>query len=315
VLQPITPLDDMQINLTPGGPPAPPLAAGGTIAIGQTTAPVPLSDLLSTLDGDTRSFLSSLIASLDQGTAGRGPDMRRMLDALGPTTAQAAQITRAVARRRAALARLVHNLAVLTYAASRDRQLASLVVAGNQTLQALAREDMPLRQAIAKLPGTLAVARSTLVDLEPFAQKLGPTVSALLPAVRRLPATFGALRPFADAGSSALRSEIRPLIKDAQPLVRELAPIVTTLSGTTPRLSRSFEILTYLANELAYNPGGTNQGFLFWMAWAFHNLNSVISIGDAHGGILRAQVMANCYGVQQLAAPQKLLGILGLCPK
>jgi phospholipid/cholesterol/gamma-HCH transport system substrate-binding protein len=315
VLEPITPLHDLQINLTPGGPPAAPIPAGGTIGIGQTTAPVPLSDLLSTLDGDTRTFLSSLIASLDQGTAGRGPDMRRMLEALGPTTAQAGQIMRAVAQRRAALARLVHNLAVVTSAASRDRQLASLVVAGNQTLQALAQEDRPLRKAIAKLPRTLAVAQRTLVDLEPFAQKLGPTVSALLPAVRRLPATFDALRPFADAGTNALQDEIRPLIRDAQPLVSELAPIVTTLSGTTPHLSRSFEVLTYLSNELAYNRGGANQGFLSWMAWAFHNLNSVISVGDAHGGILRAQVLANCSGVQQLSAPQKRLAILGLCPK
>jgi hypothetical protein len=97
--------------------------------------------------------------------------------------------------------------------------------------------------------------------------------------------------------------------------VSELAPIVTTLSGTTPHLSRSFEVLTYLSNELAYNRGGANQGFLSWMAWAFHNLNSVISVGDAHGGILRAQVLANCSGVQQLSAPQKRLAILGLCPK
>jgi phospholipid/cholesterol/gamma-HCH transport system substrate-binding protein len=315
VLEPITPLNDMQINLTPGAPPAAPLAPGDTITVGQTNAPVPLSDLLSTLDGDTRTFFTSLIASLDQGTAGRGPDMRRVLLALGPTTAQAGRITRAVSQRRVALARLVHNVAVVTRAASRDSQLASLVVAGNQTLQALAREDVPLRQAIAKLPATLDVARSTLVSLEPFAQKLGPTVSALLPAVRRLPATFSALRPFAHAGTAAVSGEIRPLVREAQPLVSELAPTVTTLSGATPHLSRSFEILTYLANELAYNPGGKNQGFLFWTAWAFHNFNSVISVGDAHGGIGRAQVMANCYGAQQLAAVQKTLGILGLCPK
>jgi phospholipid/cholesterol/gamma-HCH transport system substrate-binding protein len=315
VLEPITPLNDMQINLTPGAPPAAPLAPGDTITVGQTNAPVPLSDLLSTLDGDTRTFFTSLIASLDQGTAGRGPDMRRVLLALGPTTAQAGRITRAVSQRRVALARLVHNVAVVTRAASRDSQLASLVVAGNQTLQALAREDVPLRQAIAKLPATLDVARSTLVSLEPFAQKLGPTVSALLPAVRRLPATFSALRPFAHAGTAAVSGEIRPLVREAQPLVSELAPTVTTLSGATPHLSRSFEILTYLANELAYSPGGKNQGFLFWTAWAFHNFNSVISVGDAHGGIGRAQVMANCYGAQQLAAVQKTLGILGLCPK
>jgi hypothetical protein len=88
------------------------------------------------------------------------------------------------------------------------------------------------------------------------------------------------------------------------------------LSGETPRLTQSFQIVTYAANELAYNPGQKkNQGFLFWLAWAFHNFNSVISLGDAHGGIGRAQVLLNCYGVQGMTTIQRALGVLGLCPK
>jgi hypothetical protein len=153
------------------------------------------------------------------------------------------------------------------------------------------------------------------VDLQPFAQKLGPTLTALLPAVRRLPATFSALRPFTDVGTVALASEIRPLVREAQPLVARLGPTVTTLSAATPHLSRSFQILTYLVNELAYNPGGKNQGFLFWGAWALHNFNSVISVGDAHGGIGRAQVLLNCAGAQVVPAFQRAFGVLGLCPK
>jgi phospholipid/cholesterol/gamma-HCH transport system substrate-binding protein len=316
VLKPVTPLNDMQIDLDPGGPPARPLPQGGTISVGQTSSPVPLSDLLSTLDGDTRDYLSSLIASLGEGIGGHGAELRSVLKTLGPTVRQAGEITRAVAQRRSALARLVHNLATVTDAATRDRRLSSLVVAGNQTLQSIAAEDVPLRQALAAFPSTLAVARSTLVDLQPFADKLGPTVSALLPAVQRLPATLDALRPFADAGTAAIGGEIRPLVSEAQPLVGRLGPAVTTLSGETPRLTRSFQILTYAANELAYNPGQTkNQGFLFWLAWAFHNFNSVISLGDAHGGIGRAQVLLNCYGVQGMTGIQRALGVLGLCPK
>jgi phospholipid/cholesterol/gamma-HCH transport system substrate-binding protein len=314
-LEPITPLNDMQINLEPGGPPARPLPPGATITVGQTATPVPLSALLSTLDGDTRTYLSSLIASIGRGVGGRGADMRRMLQSMGPTVAQAAQITRALAQRRAAVGRLVHNLAVVTDAATRDHQLAGLVVAGNQTLQALAVEDVPLRQALAKLPPTLAAASSTLVDLEPFARVLGPTTTALLPAIRRLPATFSALRPFAAEGTTALANAIRPLITDAQSLVSKLAPAVATLTGLTPRLSQAFQILEYTVNELAYNPGGKNQGFLFWTPWAFHNFNSVISVGDAHGGIGRAQVLLNCYGAQNLTVVQRSLGVLGLCPK
>jgi phospholipid/cholesterol/gamma-HCH transport system substrate-binding protein len=315
VLEPITPLNDMQINLDPGGPPSRPLAPGGSITVGQTQSPIPLSDLLSTLDGDTRDYLSSLIASLGQGFGGRGADMRRMLQTMGPTVAQAGRIATALSQRRAALAQLIHNLGVVTDAASRDHQLGALVVAGNQTLQGLAAEDVPLRRSLAELPGTLQIARATLVDLRPFADNLGPTTAALLPAVDRLPATLTAVRPFLDVGTAALAHQITPLVVATQPLVAQLGPALRLLTVSTPRLSQVFQVLTYTANELAYNPGGKNQGFLFWTAWAFHNFNSVISVGDAHGGIGRAQVLLNCDGAQGEVALQRAFGVLGICPR
>ena len=316
VLEPITPLNDMEINLEPGGPPAAPLASGSTIDVGQTTSPVPLSDLLSSLDGDTRDYLSSLIASLGQGLGANGNALRSMFQAMGPTVQQAGAISSAVAQRRAALARLVHNLAVVTSAASRDHQLAAVVAAGNETLQSLSREDQPLKQGLTELPATLSAARSTLVDLEPFSDKLGPTVRALLPAVERLPATLTALRPFAVEGTNALSRQIRPLVSAAQPLVRNLAPATTALTEATPGLTQAFQVVTYAANELAYNPQQLgDQGALFWLAWAFHNFNSVISLGDAHGGIGRAQVLLNCYGAQGIPQIQHALGVFGLCPK
>ncbi len=315
VLEPITPLQDMQINLDPGTAPAGRLAAGATIGIGQTGTPVPLSDLLSTLDTDTRTFLSSLVTSLGQGTSGRRGDIRRTLATLGPTAADVGSISRALAERRQSLARLVHNLAVVTRAASQDHRLAAVVVAGDQTLRALASQDAPLRSSLAQLPGTLAVTRSTLTDLQPFAQQLGPTLTALSPAVARLPATLRALEPFAAQATTALKDQIRPLIGDAQPLVRALAPTVSKLLTATPNLSRSFEVLEYFVNELAYNPPGNDEGFLFWLSWFVHNFNSVVSSGDANGGIGRAAPLATCYGLQGIPALQPLFGLLKLCPQ
>jgi virulence factor Mce-like protein len=316
VLRPITPLMDMEIELRPGSPPAHPLPAGAAIDVGQTTAPVPLSDLLASLDSDTRDFLGSLIASFGEGTRGRALDIRRTLADLGPTAADAEQITRSLAARRTALARLVHNLAIVTHAASRDRELASVVDAGDATVRALAQQDQPLRSALAQLPGTLSASRSALVDLEPFAQRLGPTLSALAPAVARLPRTFSALAPFAGAGTRALSRDIDPFIAAAQPLARVLRPTVANLYAETPYLSGSFQVLEYLANELAYNPRqGDNQGFLFWLSWFVHNFNSVVSSGDANGGIGRAAPLATCYGLQGITVVQNLLGVAGLCPK
>jgi phospholipid/cholesterol/gamma-HCH transport system substrate-binding protein len=315
VLEPITPLEDMQINLNPGTPSTGSLPANATIAIGDTTSPVQLSELLSTLDTDTRSFLTSLIASIGQGTSGRGADIHRILDALGPTTNGVAQISTALAARRTELAGLVHNLAIVTRSATQDRQLASVVSAGDQTLATIASEQAPLRHAIAQFPSTLAVTRSTLIHLEPFAAQLSPTLNALAPGVKRLPATLQVLEPFATEGTQALKNEIRPLVDAAQPLVSKVEPAVKSLYATTPYLSQSFQVLESVLNEIAYNPNqGENQGFLFWISWFAHNLDSWVSSGDANGGIGRAAVLATCYGLQDVPILQQLTHTVGLCP-
>ena len=314
-LQPVTPLGDMRIDLEPGGPPARPLPGGATIGLTQTGAPVPLSDLLSRLDSDTRDYLSGLLASLEQGTQGRGPDMRRMLLALGPTTRQVGEITGTLARRRTALAKFVHNLAAVTRAASQDGQLASVVAAGDQTLQAIAEQDKPLRQAIAKLPSTLDVAQSTLAKLGPFADELGPTLTALLPAVHRLPGTLHALARLADVGTPVLVHDVTPLVSEAQPLLRHAAPAIAHLTQATPPLTGAAQSLNYLLNELSYVPGGSDQGFLFWLDWGLHNLNSTVSTGDANGAILRLFIPVECNGLLAEPALQQIFHLVGVCPK
>jgi phospholipid/cholesterol/gamma-HCH transport system substrate-binding protein len=293
-LDPITPLGDMQLDLAPGRPPVPSLPPGATIGASHTSVPVPLSDLLSSLDSDTRDYLTSMLASVQQGTTARAGDLRRTLVALGPTTADVHRITAALQTRRVALARLVHNLASVTQAATQDHQLASLVVAGDQTLRALAAQDVPLQQAIAKLPRTVSVARIALADTASFSRVLGPTVSALLPSVKNLPLTLRALGRLSQVGATTLSSEVRPLISEAQPLVRDLAPATVDLHKLTPYMTSVFQVLNYAFNELAYNPGGRDQGFLLWLSWLIHNSVSDLQFADAHGTISRISAVVNC---------------------
>ena len=40
-------------------------------------------------------------------------------------------------------------------------------------------------------------------------------------------------------------------------------------------------MLNEFFNELAYNPGPSKGGFLFFLDWGNHNLNSVVSSADA----------------------------------
>lgn len=313
-LEPITPLKDMEIALNPGTAAAPVLPRGEPISLDATSAPVPIEDLLSRLDLDTRSYLSGLLASLDRGTAGRGDDLRRALAALGPSTEQAHLLTASLDSRRAALARLVHNLAIVSKAASQDSRLDEVVAAGNRTLDALVTQDRPLRRALAKLPGTLDATSDGITHLTPFANALGPALTALTPAVHRLPATLRSLDAVARVGTPIVRTRVRPLARRAQQLVKPVGPAVTDITAATPALTGIAKTLNYTLNEAAYNPPGDDEGFLFWAAWAAHNLNSVLSTGDAHGTILRAITIVSCNGFQTNSSLKPLFKALGTCP-
>ncbi len=61
-------------------------------------------------------------------------------------------------------------------------------------------------------------------------------------------------------------------------------------------------MLNEFFNELAYNPGPNQAGFIFFLDWANHNLNSVVSSADAHGALGRSLIYLNC-NVAPLLAP------------
>lgn len=316
-LDPITPLGDVEINLSPGGPPAAKLPNGGTVPLAQTSSPVQLEDLLSNLNTSTRTWLGSLLASLGQGTAGQADNIRASLGTLGPTVSQVHTLTAALATRRHALAQLVHNIALVTKAASEDHQLSKVVVAGDQTLRALASQDVALRQSVSRLPGAVAEINSTLIDLRPFAEQLAPTLASLTPAVKRLPTTLEKLTPFAADATNALQGQVRPLVQRATPLLSALAPAINHLSQATPDLTDAGLALHYFVNELAYNPQHKNQGYLYWLDWFFHNWNSLASSGDANGPVARADVVVNCSSLANMVQLGTLLeaaiGAGGVC--
>jgi phospholipid/cholesterol/gamma-HCH transport system substrate-binding protein len=234
--------------------------------------------------------------------------MRRLLVALGPTAHQTREITTALAARRADIAQLVHNLSVVTRAASQDGRLAQLVQAGDATLHAVASQDVALRRSIAQLPSTLRSTGRALTDVSDIASAAGPALTALTPAVRGLPKTLQTLGPFSRATAAALRTQVRPFVRDAQPTLRDLAPAATRLTGLTPHLTSITKVLQYATNELAYNPGQGDPGMLFWLDWAAHNVDSATGNEDAHGSIARTLVLASC---QQLTSAQNLGAVLG----
>ena len=318
-LRPNTPLKDMQIELHPGRPPAPVLDEGDLLPVSRATVPVDSDELTAALDADTRAYFQALVVAAERGLRGRGRDLRLALRALGPTTEQLRDLNGALVARRRELARLVHNLAVLTRAtAAKDRELATAVEAGATTLRAVAEQESALRESVALLPGTLSAARSSLVNATALADETGPALRALMPTARRLPRALRAADPLLRRTEPLLRTQVRPLIREAGPVVADLVPAIDNLEFLSPHLKTAFAVFDYVANELAHNPPGEEEGYLFWLAWFAHNANSALSTGDAHGSVIRGLALFSCSSVasQPEAGPvlQALTGVTPACP-
>jgi len=309
---PNSPVKDLVVELDPGHPPARMLHDGATIPVGQTNSQVELDELWAALDTDTRQYFSALVAGLGRGTEGRAKDFRGVLKSLGPTAEELRPLMHALAQRRLELRRAVHNLATVTSAAgTQDRQLARSIVDANVTLQALAAQQSALRASLVRLPPTLAEVRTSLGSTTSFAHELGPAMRALLPTARRLPAALAATRPLLDVTEPVVRTQLRPFIKDAQPIARALRPAVVNLNAVTPSLSGAFRVLAYVVNELGYNPPGDDEGFLFWMAWFFHNANSFLANEDANGSMWRGVLVTDCRTLTKTTpALQQLMSVL-----
>jgi phospholipid/cholesterol/gamma-HCH transport system substrate-binding protein len=311
-LIPNTPLDDMQIDIQPGTKSTGILPSGSTIPVGQTTSPTQSDDLLDSLDTDTRTWFASLITEVNNATEGRGKDLRELLMNVGPTAQQLRQIGDLLAGRRHELAEVVHNLGVLSQATSvKDGQIKQVIDAGNQTLQAISGQDVALKAAIEKLPGTLQTTRGTLSDLIGFANELGPTATALQPTARRLPTTLREASTVIKGATVLPLNEIPKFESVVLPLGKLLPGLATSLTNTIPSLVDSFKVLNYTTNELAYNPGANNPGFLYWLAWFSHNADSFLSTSDANGPAWRVLLLTDCASFKSFSFGPLLSALTG----
>jgi phospholipid/cholesterol/gamma-HCH transport system substrate-binding protein len=305
LVRPRTGLQDIFIELDPGTKSAGEFKDGDTIALANTAPEVNLDQILEALDSDTQAYLRTLIVGVGQGLRGRSKDLGRVLGGLGPINKQLARLNSEVATRRHNLARLVHNLNVLTGTIGQHGdELAQLVDSSNAALGAIARQDANVQRTVALLPGTLATAHDTLDKTAPFARLLGPTFNNLRPFARNLDRLNASVRRVSET-KPAVRDQIRPFVRAARQPVRDLKPAAQNLATATPRLTDIGTEINRLGNMAAYNPNGAedpgspgrDEGYLYWLAWLGHNANSVFQAGDAHGFYRRIYITGSCASV------------------
>lgn len=345
LLRPKTGLKDMFLELDPGTQAAGEYDEGDTIPVANTAPDVNLDEVLQLLDSDTRAYLNLLLVGGAEGLQGRGKDLGALLTSLGPINRGLARVNREVAKRKENLANLIHNMNIFFgRLGEEDEEIAALIEASNQSLGAIASQDLDVQRATGLLGPTLRETRIALQETNELGDVLGPALHDLRPFARRLKPVNESLGELASATRDDVKSKIRPFVRTARQPVRDLRPAANSLTTATPKLTTVGAKLNKLFNMAAYNPGGPSpcttlpctetingtpgqprdEGYLYWLGWLSHVGNSTFQNQDAHGVYRRVFLAATQDAAcaiakdnplsDEIANFDQITAALGVCP-
>jgi phospholipid/cholesterol/gamma-HCH transport system substrate-binding protein len=294
LLRPKTGLNDMVVEVQPGT--GGEVEEGATLPLAQTEPNVNPDEILATLDADTRSFLKLLLAGGAEGLGGkRGLEFSAALRRLEPTVRDIARINSGLAKRRRNVARAIHNFRLLSdELADKDTTLTAFVDSSNAVLASFARQEASIRSALRELPPTLRATRGALTETNDLALEMEPALRRLLPGARALAPALRALRPFFRRTAGPIRDQIRPFTRQVRGPITHLRQASQGLGGSVPPSKVALRRLNQLFNALAYNPPGSQEGLLWWLAYLNRNAVASFPTEDANGPIQRAWLLLDC---------------------
>ena len=333
LLRPRTGLQDMFFELDPGTKSAGDIPEGGTVPLANTAPDVNLDEILSSLDNDTQAYLRLLLVGAGEGLKGRGQDLGNVLGSLGPLNRDLAAINSKVSQRDKELADLVHNLNTLTNdLGNHSSDIVRLVSSSDKSLGAIASQQPDVKRAVKLLNPTLSATDHALTNVQGLAKELGPTFAALSdphgcgPGSKafacNLDSLNASLKDLGQAGTPAIRDQIRPLVRAARPVVPPLRSAAQRYTAAAPKLTTLGSEINRLGNMAAYNPKGANavgfpgrdEGYLYWAAWLGHLSDNVFSAQDAHGVYRRIYFTLSCANAANLIAETPLSPIITTLP-
>jgi phospholipid/cholesterol/gamma-HCH transport system substrate-binding protein len=306
LLRPKTPLKDMVAELDPGTPASgPELKRGALLRTDHTAADVNLDEILASLDRDSRDYLNLLVTDGARALSnGGGRDLAGVFRSFDPLSRHIGQASRLVAKRRTMLKRLVGNLSQLaTELGARDKDISRFVRGNAAVFRRFANQTANLQRSVELLPSTLEKSSRALAKVDTLGRTLGAASKELDPAAKALGPALRAAQPFFRKTTPVFRDQIRPFAAAAQPETKLLREPTTRLAEATPALKTLSDVLNVLVNELAYKSpgnGAESNSFLFYVPWASHNSNSVVSGQDGIGPLRRGLVLVSCRSIQVL---------------
>jgi phospholipid/cholesterol/gamma-HCH transport system substrate-binding protein len=279
VLRPKSQLNEMYIEMNPGGPPAAPLPAGGTLPVTAAQSPVQIDQVLDHLDSNAQEALTALLQQSDVALANAPHNLTGGLSATDVVAQHLQPVLSALSTRRARLQQLVTSLSQISTAiGGNDQRLTSLISSLDKTLQVLGSHSGDLSSVLAELPGVTQQLTNATSAVQSLGTQLNPTLDNLKSASGSLPTALSKLRTTVDQAGKVIKTGT-PVVQGAVPVVNDLRPFAASLDQALPDLQ---SVTSGLNRDTAYLvPSLTDLGaFLI-------NTQSLTSLKDGNGGILR----------------------------
>jgi phospholipid/cholesterol/gamma-HCH transport system substrate-binding protein len=230
------------VDIQPGSPSAPELHDGGTIPVGQTSVPVQLDQILTSLQRPVRDSLRTALIGLGSALSNGGPEaINRTLPQFDPLFRKGAvtseafmgtephDVSRAISSSSRAAAALAHD----------PPKLGGVVRDFSKVAVAMADRQVELGATISGLDQVLQEAPPTLDAFQAATPDAHKLIAIARPLLRRAPSVVNPSVPLAGhIRKLLLPSQLPALVDEGAPAVRALAAAspnaIVTFAGLRP---------------------------------------------------------------------------------
>lgn len=281
LLRPKSPLNDMYVELDPGGPPGKKLNDGATLPVANSVTPVQVDEVLGHLDENVQAAVTTLLSESDVALANAPDKLPEGLAMSKEVMADLEPVMTQIEARRGKLARLVTALSDISSATgSNDERITRLATSLLRTLGTVSDRGDSLDATLAQLPAFSAELQRASRSVSALVDQLDPTLKNVRSASDEMPAALsrfhdsvGELDSFLDDARTVV-DQARPVLADLRPAVSDLNEIAGDMRPITRQLGPlTSGLIPYLDDLSAF----------------VYNTNSVASLRDANRGILRGQ--------------------------
>ncbi|MBA0127202.1 MCE family protein [Haloechinothrix sp. YIM 98757] len=284
VMRTVNPLNQMYVEIDPGGSPAEPLPEGGKLPSSQTERAIQPDEVLDNLDERSQRAINALLRESDVALARAPEQLPGGLEATESTFTGLRPVMEALQTRSDKLSELMTGLSRIASAAGDNHERAtSLADSAQETLGILEDNDADLRATLEELPGLNDELRSALSGTQDLTEQLDPVLADVDAAAESLPDALSRL--------GATTKQIGRTVDEASPVVEKARPVVASLSPLVDDVDHALDDARPISEGLDHDTELVTSYLTDLQAFVY-NTSSVFSTTDARGTIIRGHAVA-----------------------